>query len=127
MLCECCHQKIIKNRTIHQLFTREIHHICELCYQKNQLIPSIHVLPIEEYEIVWYNILKEATSFPLAYMSFLKRFYQIYLSQYNDHLILYFDYLSDELHYTLDYLKLGNIFLLTLYENIEKKENNYEI
>ena len=127
MLCECCREKIIKNRTIFHLFAVETHHICELCYQKNQLIPTMKVLPIEEYEMIWYNILKEGTLTPIAYMSFLKSFYKLFLTQYNDYLFLYFDYLSEDYFHILDTLKLGNLFLLTLYENIEKKENNYEI
>jgi len=127
MLCESCREKIIKNRSIYQMFTVETHHICESCYQKNQMIPHLQVLPIEDYVIIWYNILKEGTLTPLAYMSFLKGYYQLFLNQYKDYLFLYFDYLTEEIHLILDSLKLGNIYLLTLYEYIEKKENNYEI
>ena len=127
MLCECCKKKIVKERTFRNLFDIETHHICEYCYSKYPLIPTMQVVPIEEGEILWYNLMKEYTNHPIAYMSFIKSYIVMYLKYYQDYIFIYHDYMNTELFSILDSLKLGNIFLVSLYENIDKKENNYEI
>jgi hypothetical protein len=127
MLCECCNKKIVKKRTFKNLFEIETHHICEYCYSKFPIIPRVQVVPIEEGEILWYNLMKGYTQHPLAYMSFLKSYYVMYQKHYQDYLFMYFDHMHTELLNELDSLKLGNIFLVSLYENIDKKENSYEI
>ena len=127
MLCECCNKKIIPKRTILNLFKLETHHICELCYMKQPMIPSYQIIPIEEGSISWYNLCKEEVVNPIAYMSFMKSYIISFMAYHKHDIFLYTDHLTESLLYILDSLKLGNIFLVSLCENIEKKENNDEI
>ena len=127
MLCECCKKKIVTKRHFRNLFEPEIHHICEYCYMKNPITLKESIIPIEDGEILWYNLLKDEVIYPKAYMSFLGNYFIAftYMKAYN--ILIYQEQFNQELYHLLDLLKLGNIFLLTLYENKEKKENDYEI
>jgi len=85
-------------------------------------IHSTHqVIPIEEGEILWYNLLKERVDYPLGYMSFIKSYIWMFMNLYPSYLFIYIDEVSMKLFDLLDSLKLGNIFLVSLYENIDKK------
>ena len=127
MLCECCFKKIIPKRTIFNLFEIETHHICELCYMKQPMIPHYQVVPIEQGKIMWYNLCKEEVIYPVAYMSFLKTYVLTFMTYHKKDIFLYTDQLTESLLNILDSLKLGNVFLVSLCEKIDKKENNDEI
>ncbi len=127
MLCECCKKKIITKRHLGNLFQPETHHICEYCYMKNPLLVKESIIPIEDGEILWYNLLKDEVKYPKAYMSFLAPYILLFTKMNSYDVLIYQDQFNNELYHLLDLLKLGNIFLLTLYENKEKKENDYEI
>lgn len=129
MLCEICKKNIIKRHTIHSLFEREIHHICSYCYEQYPLSIEQKVFPIEEGVVYWSSMIKtdDAIS-PYAHMSFMKPFYIDYVKHYNKCIFLHFDQLKHTIITILDSLKLGDIYLLTLYENIdEKEETEYDI
>ncbi|MDX9691214.1 MAG: hypothetical protein RBT45_02095 [Acholeplasmataceae bacterium] len=94
---------------------------------KYPMIPVFQVIPIEEGEILWYNLMKEKVTHPMGYMSFLKSYYVMFMKHYMSYLFIYIDMIDLDFLNMLDSLKLGNIFLVSLYENIDKKENSYEI
>ncbi len=129
MYCEICHQVIVKRHTIHTLFKNEMHHICDYCFRKYPLIVKKSVLPIESGVMYWTSMIKTPDYVSsTAYMSFMKPFYFDYIKHNNKCLFLHFDRLSSTILSILDSLKLGDIYLLTLYENIdEEEENEYDI
>lgn len=128
MLCEVCKKKIRTQLNIFNIFQTEKHHICERCFQKYPLLPGYQTIPIDQGMIDhYYLISKNRDVSPISYMSFLKVYYVHYLKHHKQQMILYFDVLSDQLYEILDSLKLGDIYLVTLYDNIKKKEKNYEI
>ena len=57
-----------------------------------------------------------------SYMSFIKVYLKHYLKEYKDCAFLYYDQVTHDTIKVLDLLKLGSIYLLTLYENIEEGE-----
>jgi hypothetical protein len=122
MLCELCYQKVKTKRHIYNLFDPEIHHLCEACYQKYPLFPKVSVYPIEHYELRHYLMSSiPYNQNPSAYMSMLQTYYVIFLKHYSSHIFLYFDILEDNHLSLMDSLKLGNLFIVSLYENIEEK------
>ncbi|HBG32412.1 MAG TPA: hypothetical protein DEG42_03980 [Acholeplasmataceae bacterium] len=126
MLCELCGKKVKTKKSIFNLFEPEIHHLCEMCYRKYPLNMKYQVIPIEHGQIHHYLMNAPIIS-SIAYMSFLKPYYQDYLLRYKNCIFLYFDEISDQDLIMMDYLKLGDLYVVSLYENIEKKEKNYEI
>jgi hypothetical protein len=126
MLCAQCGKKIKTKKNIFNLFDPEIHHLCEMCYQKYPLIMKYQVIPIEQGQMYHYSMNAPITN-SIAYMSFLKPYYQHHLLHHKNCIFLYFDEISDQDSHILDHLKLGDLYVVSLYENIEKKEKNYEI
>lgn len=122
MLCEICQLIFSTKRNIHNLFEPETHHICESCYMKYPLFPSQRMYPIDHYQIV-HMILSERSyeQNPQAYMSFLKPYYVTYLKHFTHCIILYFDILDEYTVTLLEPLKLGDLYIISLYENIEDK------
>lgn len=128
MICEICRLKINKKRTIFNLFETEIHHICESCLSKHPVDVSYQVIPKDEGIIKWYALLHETTDLnPMAYMSFLKPFYKDYVKNNKDSIYLYFDSISDKLMIILQSLEFKYIYLVTLYDEINEKEQAYVI
>ncbi len=128
MLCEICKQEIVKRHTIHTLFRKDIHHICEYCYQQYPLLIKHSVLPIENGRLFWTSMIKTHDYVSsVAYMSFMKPFYITFLNHHQSCIYLYFDRLTTRIFTILDSMKLGDIYLLTLHENIDEEENNYDI
>mgnify|MGYP000908100734 FL=1 len=123
MLCGLCGKKVKTRKTILNLFDPEIHHICEKCYSRNPLIPRISVIPIENGEIYHHSMIRgDEHGLGPAYMSFIKVHLKHYLKEYKDCAFLYYDQVTHDTIKVLDLLKLGSIYLLTLYENIEEGE-----
>lgn len=122
MLCEICKKKVKTRRTINNLFDPEIHHICEKCYMENPLIIRKSVIPIEDGMLYIHQMLGQSTSYPNAYMSLMKPFYLDFIRHLKTDIMLYFDQTGEQIFEILDSLKLGSIYLLTLYENIGKGE-----
>ncbi|MFH0767168.1 MAG: hypothetical protein V1920_03650, partial [Bacillota bacterium] len=121
MLCEICGNKVKTKRTILNLFDPEIHHICENCYMQYPLTPRNQVIPIEDGIIHHYSMMRnEVKNSGIAYMSFMKPYVVQYMMHYDDFIFLYKDEIDEDFLTILDSLKLGNIYLLTLYENIKK-------
>ena len=122
MLCEICHKKIVMQRHIFNLFDVSIHHICETCYMKYPTYPKFHVIPIEKAQM-YVHIISDFNHRvePLAYMSFIKPAYINYLKHFSNTIILYFDILDDNIMSILDSLELGDLYVTSLYENIEEK------
>ena len=128
MICEICLKEIVVRHTFHSLFRKQIHHICEYCLEKYPLIIKEHVFPIQNHLVYWTSMIQtnDVVS-PIAYMSLMKPFYLAYGRFYKKCIYLHFDYLSSTILETLDSLKLGDIYLLTLHENIVEEENEYDI
>ncbi len=128
MLCEICKKEIVKRHTIHSLFKVEKHHICEFCFNKYPLMMKTSVIPIEKGQILWTSMIKtKDTISPIAHMSFMKPFYISFMRRSDKCIFLHFDQLKHKILTILDSLELGDIYLLTLHENIEIEENEYDI
>lgn len=122
MLCEICRKKVRTHKNILNLFSIETHHICELCYQRYPLLMRLDVLPIEEGVLL--NHLLSSRYYPvnpIAFMSFLKPYYMDFLKHHQGKTMIIFDILDDNTLALLDSLKLGDIYVVSLYENIEGK------
>jgi len=52
----------------------------------------------------------------------IKPYYLDFIKNYPQSIFIYQDYVDESMFDQLDSLKLGDIYLLTLYENIEKGE-----
>lgn len=121
MLCELCHQKVKSRKNIFNLFEPEVHHICESCYDKYPLMMRYLTIPIEDGQI-HHHFMDAPIYNPKAYMSFLKPYFIQYLLQFKNCVFLYFDEIFDLDMQLMDSLKLGDIYVVSLYENIEKGE-----
>ncbi len=122
MLCEICKRKVKTRRNLHNLFDPEVHHICEKCFMEHPVILKKSTMPIEQFTLHLNQMLDRVTQFPMAYMSFMKPFYLDFIKRKDVEIILYFDQTGDQIFEILDSLKLGSIYLLTLYEDIGKGE-----
>ncbi len=128
MYCEICSKKISSRKHLFNIFKLNIHHICELCYKKYPLIPKRSIIPIKGGVILWQSLIQTHDEIsPIAHMSFYKPYIIDYVTHYHDYILLIYDDLDEKTIELLDKMLFGNIYLLTLYENIGKKENNYEI
>ena len=122
MLCQVCRKKVRTDKNIFNLFSPETHHICEYCCQKYPLLLRIDVLPIEEGILLVHLLSSRHYSLnPIAFMSFLKPYYIDFLKHHQGKVLLVFDILDDNTLALLDSLKFGDIYFVTLYENIEGK------
>lgn len=118
MLCNLCQKRFYDQKTFKNLFSFETHFICESCYQRYPLLERYQVIPIEG-GIMHYHLLIERyrkLNFE-AYMSFLKPYYLHFLKIKEKHIFLYFDVFDDTIMETLDLLKLGDLYVVALYEN----------
>lgn len=119
MLCRICSKKVRTKRNLMNIYDAEIHHICEKCYEKHPLLPRFSVIPIEGYVMHYHVMSTRFTNLDvMAFMSFYQRYIILYLQQYRDHVLLLFDIVDSEILTMLDSLKLGNLMVVTLYENI---------
>jgi len=122
MLCEICLKHINIRRHIFNVFEIETHHICESCYMKYPTYPKFHVMPIVDGQMFIHVISDfKHRQPPLAYMSFLKTAYIHFIRHFSTTIFLYFDILDDNILELLDSLKLGDIYVTSLYENIVEK------
>lgn len=122
MLCKVCMKKVRTRRSFHRLFEPEIHHICESCYQKYPLLPRYEVIPIEQSVMHLHVMSKRKYPHdPLAYMSFVSSYVKLHQKHHPHEILIMLDLLDDSILTLLDTLKLGNLFVVTLYENIEEK------
>ncbi len=128
MFCEVCKKKIYVRKHIFNLFLKQTHHICEYCFKKYPLLIKRSIIPIDGGEILWTSLIQTKDSIsPLAHMSFYKPFYVEYINHYKNRLIMIETSINDEKMDLYENLKLGDMYLLTLYDIIEKKESYYEI
>lgn len=128
MFCEICKKKITQRRHLFNLFRINTHHICEFCYQKYPLLPRRSTIPIGGGVMIWNSLIKtsdEISSF--AHMSFYKPYIIDYIKNYNLNVLIIEDYLDQSMMEIYDKIKLGDIYLITLYDKIKQKEINYEI
>jgi len=119
MLCRICLKKVRTKRNLMNLLTPERHHICESCYTKYPLLPRLDVIPVEGY-LMRYHVMSTRclNHDPMAYISFLESYIRLYLKMYSLDILLFFDVMDSQTQSLLDSLKLGNLFVVTLYENI---------
>lgn len=122
MLCEHCHQKIVTKRSLWNLFEPEIHHLCEACYARYPLLPSYEVIPIEQGVMHLFTMITKVYPVePHAYQSFYSSYYQMHLKRLRETTLLIFDSLSDEFMLLIDHLLFGDLMVVRLYENINRK------
>jgi hypothetical protein len=119
MLCRICLKKVRTRRNLNNLLSFETHHICESCYTKFPLLPRFDVIPIEGY-VMRYHVMsiRCLNHDPVAYMSFLEGYIRLYMLTYRLDIFLVFDMMDSNTLSLLDSLKLGDLFVVTLYENI---------
>lgn len=119
MLCRICLKKVRTKRNLYNLFEPEIHHICESCYRQYPLLPRFDVIPIEGYVMRYHLMIERYQKLdPMAYMSFVQGYIRLFLKNNKCDILLLFDLMDSNLLSLLDSLKLGNLFVVTLYENI---------
>ncbi len=122
MQCEVCRKKVRTNKNIFNLFSVETHHICEYCYQRYPLLMRLDVLPIEEGVLIQHLLSSRYYSIhPTAFMSFLKPYYMDFIKHHQGKTFILFDILDNHTLAMLDSLRFGDIYFVSLYENIEKK------
>lgn len=124
MFCLHCQKSLEKVIDINNIFKVSTQHICEACMTQSIVISLKKVIPIDSF-LLEYNIIfdKIYERHPEAYMTFLKPYYIYFLKNRSNDIFIYLDTLTLETMKVLDRLKLGNIFLVTLYET---KEEIYE-
>jgi len=126
MYCEICHKKIRVKKQLYNLFRIETHHICEYCLMNYPLIVNHQIIPTDLSQINWYSLIHEDDDINgIAYMSFLKPFYLDFIRQKDNSIYLYFDHISDKLMIILQSLEFGQIYLVTLYDNINENEKEH--
>jgi hypothetical protein len=82
----------------------------------------IDVFPIEKGVLIQHLLsTKFYTINPIAFMSFLKPYYIDFIKHHIGKTLVIFDILDDHTLEILDSLKFGDIYFVSLYENIEKK------
>jgi hypothetical protein len=82
----------------------------------------VDVLPIEDGILKNHLLSSRHYSInPIAYMSFLKPYYLDFLKNNQDKIMVIFDILDDNTLALLDSLRFGDIYFVSLYENIEGK------
>jgi len=80
------------------------------------------VIPIEEGILIHHLLSDRFYSInPIAFMSFLKPYYIDFIKHHQGKMFVLFDILDNHTLETLDSLKFGDIYFVSLYENIEKK------
>lgn len=122
MLCEHCHQKIIKKRSLWNLLEVETHHLCESCYQRYPMLPSYEVIPIEQGVMHLFTMITRSYPVqPHAYQSFLKSYYDLHQKTLKKTTLLIFDVLDDDILFDLDHILFGDLMVVRLYENIKRK------
>ncbi len=122
MLCEVCRKRVSTSKNIFNLFLPETHHICEFCYQRYPLLMTLEVFPIEEGILIQHLLSRRYYPVkPIAYMSFLKPYYMDFLKHHQGKILIIFDILDEHNLVLLDSLKFGDIYFVSLYENIERK------
>lgn len=128
MFCEICLKRIKLKRSWHNYFLVNIHHLCERCFRRYPIVLRTAVIPIEK-GLLYHHTLFETRRMvsPLAYMSFLKIFYLNFIRHHKQLTYLYFDEFTEADFETLDQLQLGDLYVVTLNQIKEKKENDYEI
>ena len=122
MLCEHCHQKMVKKRSLWNLLEAETHHLCEACYQRYPMLPSYEVVPIEQGVMHLFTMItKMYPVVPHAYQSFLKSYYDLHQKTLKKTTLLIFDVLDDDILVDLDHILFGDLMVVRLYENINRK------
>ncbi len=128
MFCYICQKKILVKKTIFNLFVTETHHICEYCLDLYPIYIQYQVIPKDIGVINWYSLIHSDEDLDgIAYMSFLKPLYIDYLKHDKKSIYLYFDVISDKLMLILQSIGFGDIYLVTLYDEIKEKEHAYVI
>lgn len=119
MFCEICRKNVVSRRHLFNIFRKEIHHICDYCYKKYPIMVHKSLIPMDGGEILWVSLLKtQDVISPLAHMSFYKPFIIEYMKAYSDNVLLIMDEIDEEQVTLFEKLKLGDIYLLTLYDKI---------
>ena len=112
MRCLVCHSKIIKNRTIWTLFDNIKGYICDSCKTKYPITPEVEVLPCEG------GLIFVVTLFKHYYPTTL---FDAYMNEYDvifkwiekkEGILLFVEYLDDELIEILENLDFGNILII---------------
>ncbi len=122
MLCEHCHRKIITKRHLWNLFEPEIHHLCDVCYARYPLLPTLEVMPIEGGVMHLFTLIDASYPVdPIAYQSFVGPYIMMALTRYQGHTLIIFDRISTSVFDLLDHLSFGDLVVVRLYENSHDK------
>ncbi len=119
MFCEICQEKIVVKRDLWHLFTPSIHHICERCFTKYPLYSQTKVYPINGY-IMTHTVLSmvKYKYQGICYQSFIAPYIKHYLKDFDNLIFLYFECMDLKVYELLDSLELGDLYVVSLYENM---------
>lgn len=119
MYCEICHEKIVIQRHLWNLFQPLTHHICERCFTKYPLYSKTLIYPIEGYLMT--HIVMSMVKYKyqgICYQSFIAPYIKTFLKHKDNLIFLYFECMDVRTYELLDSLELGDLFVVTLYENM---------
>lgn len=117
IFCLECNNLIIKEITYLNIFKPNIHKICDNCFESNIFIQRLEVIPIKNY-ITELHTLFEKKMNTFALMSFLKPYFEYYLKNRHNFIILFFDTLDINIYNIIKNIELGDIYLITLCNKI---------
>jgi hypothetical protein len=119
MFCQICHEKIVEERTLWHLFKPSVHSICERCYQKYPLYPRTKEYPIKGYLMIHTCLSVVKYKYQgNCYQSFIAPYINAFLKLNKKSIFLYFECMDLNIYELLDSLELGNLIIVTLYENM---------
>ena len=116
MECLKCSKLLKRVISYKNIFAKDIHKICEFCFDSINFIHDLIVIPVEGY-ILNLNVLLKDYQNSLAYMSFLKPYYIYYIKNIKESIILYFNDINDKIYKILNIIRLGNIYAIALKTN----------
>lgn len=120
MICLNCQRPLKNDLNFKNVFEEEKHSICNKCVSRELLIFNHITLPITNYKIEVLSLMEELKrTSESSWMSFLKPMYEIFLSKYQDHLLLVFDHFKEKDLELVNRFNFSNICVITLTINIK--------
>jgi len=113
MYCQDCLSLKEREITYLNIFRKNRHFICNYCLRNYIFIHEVTVVPINNY-LMYINTLVMDYKNSNSLMSFLKPYYIFYLKNKLESIILYFDDINDKIYTILNILRLNDIFVIAL-------------
>lgn len=113
MYCLECKKLIRKQINYLNIFKNNTSFICDNCFAKYIFIQNLDVIPINNY-LLYVNTLFDDYKNSDALAEYLKPYYLYFIKNGKDKIIMYFDTIDDAIYSKLNTLNIGNIFVITL-------------